>query len=144
MPQSGARCPQTSRSWMKRLAGVLPFETEMAVVAFTSQARGFFSKAATDGLRALKARVRRDFETERTAARLSRAVEVAERLGTTVTAVVRAYINSQPFVAIPIVGCRNLQQLRESLTDADLVLSADVLQYLRGLNRDRQKRSTFH
>ncbi len=104
--------------------------SDMAVVAYTSQARGFFSKASSGGIAALPEAVSRDFRNDQTEARLSRAVELATRLDTSVSAIVRAYISSQPFVAIPIIGCRTVDQLDDSLIDADLVLPSDALQYL--------------
>ena len=105
-------------------------EADMAVLAFSSQAKGFFTKARSGGLPAVKESVRRDYENEQTMARLARAGELAVRLGTSITAIILAYITSQPFVAAPIVGCQSIEQLRDSLADADVILSPDMLHYL--------------
>ena len=102
----------------------------MSVHAFTSQARGFFTKAAAGGLDSLNPRLHRDFENPATLARLQRAQRLARDLGTTVTAVVLASITSRPFVGVPILGCANLDQLRDSLGDVDLTLSAESLRFL--------------
>jgi len=100
------------------------------VCAFTSQARGFFTKAATAGLDAIKPERRRDFENAMTLARLARAKEVAAQLGTTVTAIILAYIKSHAFVSIPIIGPHSLEQLHDSLLDADLMLLPETVRYL--------------
>src|SRR6202011_1743701 len=94
----------------------------LSVHAFTSQARGFFTKAAASGLDALSPKLRRDFENPVTLARLERAQKLARDLGTTGTALVLASITSRPFVGVPILGCANLDQLRDSLGDVDLTL----------------------
>lgn len=103
----------------------------LGVVAFTSQARGYFAKAAAGGVDSLSEELRLAFANERTLARFARAQALALRLGTTITAVVLAYIHSQPFTAIPIVGCNTMGQLRDSLSDPDLRLSPAILRHLR-------------
>ncbi|GAC1433766.1 MAG: aldo/keto reductase [Chloroflexota bacterium] len=102
----------------------------LAVVAYTSQARGFFTKASTLGRDALKPELRRDFENERTLGRLARAEDLARRLGTSVSAVVLAYLTAQPFVSVPIIGPLSLDHLRDSLEGADLILTPEMLRYL--------------
>jgi aryl-alcohol dehydrogenase-like predicted oxidoreductase len=102
----------------------------MSVHAFTSQARGFFTKAAAGGLDSLSPKLRHDFENPATLARLERARQVARNLGTTVTAVVVASITSRPFVGVPILGCVTRDQLRDSLGDVDLTLSPETLRFL--------------
>ncbi len=102
----------------------------MSVHAFTSQARGFFTKAAAGGLAALSPQLRRDFENPPTLARLERAQQVAHDLGTTVTAIVLASITGRPFVGVPILGCVNVEQLNDSLGDIDLTLSPESLHFL--------------
>lgn len=102
----------------------------MSVHAFTSQARGFFTKATAGGLDSLNPQLRHDFENPVTLARLERAQLVARDLGTTVTAVVLASIASRPFVGVPILGCVTLDQLHDSLGDVDLTLSPETLNFL--------------
>jgi aryl-alcohol dehydrogenase-like predicted oxidoreductase len=45
---------------------------------------------------------------------------------------VLAYLLSQPFVTVPIVGCRTLGQLVDSLAAADLRLSSEELAAIDG------------
>ncbi len=103
---------------------------EMAVIPFSSQARGFFAQASAGGVDALKEGVRRTYENDQSRARLTRAQDLARRLGASVTAVALASITAQPFVAVPIVGCRSLDQLADTLASADLTLTPAQLDYL--------------
>jgi aryl-alcohol dehydrogenase-like predicted oxidoreductase len=102
----------------------------LSVHAFTSQARGYFTKATDGGLESLNPKLRHDFENPVTLARLQRAQQLARELGTTVTAVILASIMSRPFVSVPILGCVNLDQLRDSLGGVDLTLSSENLRFL--------------
>jgi aryl-alcohol dehydrogenase-like predicted oxidoreductase len=102
----------------------------MSVHAFTSQARGFFTKTSQGGLSSLSPNLRKDFENPTTLARLERAQQVAKEIGTSVTAVVIASIASRPFASVPILGCVTLDQLQDSLGDVDLTLSPERLRYL--------------
>jgi hypothetical protein len=64
----------------------------MGVMAFTVQARGFFSKSAANGVDSLKPERRREFENGEHLARLALAQQLAQELGVSVTAVTLAYI----------------------------------------------------
>lgn len=102
----------------------------MAVIPYTSQARGFFTKAAAGGLDALRPKLRQDFANERTLGRLTRAQELAARLNVSITAIVLAYLTSQPFVTVPIIGPHTLDQLRDCLAFVDLTLTPAQRRYL--------------
>lgn len=52
---------------------------------------------------------------------------IAMRRGAAIEAVVLAYLTSQPFVTVPIVGCRTVDQLESTLAGIDLRLDADEL-----------------
>jgi aryl-alcohol dehydrogenase-like predicted oxidoreductase len=102
----------------------------LAVVAFTSQAHGFFTRAAAGGLESLKPDRRQHFENPTNLGRLERAQVLAQRLGVSVSAIVLAYITSHPFVGIPVIGPRSQEQLHDSLADAELTLTPEQLRYL--------------
>jgi aryl-alcohol dehydrogenase-like predicted oxidoreductase len=53
--------------------------------------------------------------------------EIAEAHGTTMASVSLAWLMAQPAVTAPIMGARTVEQLREQLPAADLVLSGDEL-----------------
>ena len=59
--------------------------------------------------------------------RWPRVKQLAEEYGAPVSHIVLSYLTSQPFVAIPIIGCRTLEQLQDSTTAVNLVLTpADI------------------
>ena len=104
----------------------------MPVVAYTSQARGFFSKAAQDGVDKLKPDLRAAFENAENLARVERAVVLAHELGVTVSAITLAYLTSQTVAGIPVIGPMSLTQLQDSLGAADLKLTAGQVRFLMG------------
>jgi aryl-alcohol dehydrogenase-like predicted oxidoreductase len=102
----------------------------MGVLAFTSQARGFFSKAAAGGVGSLEPELRRDFENDENLERLAHARQLARDLGTAVAAIVVAFITSQAVASVPIIGPQTLEQLHDSLAEPDLVLTPEMIHYL--------------
>jgi aryl-alcohol dehydrogenase-like predicted oxidoreductase len=63
--------------------------------------------------------------------RLQRVQELAQLHGCSGTEVALAYLTSQSFPTFPIIGCRTLQQLEESVRAGDLQLDANTVSYLR-------------
>ena len=106
----------------------------MPVVAYTSQARGFFSKAAEGGMDRLKPELRAAFENAENLARLDRAKVLAHELGVTVSAITLAYLTSQTVAGIPVIGPMSMDQLQDSLGAADLKLTAAQIGFLIGRN----------
>jgi len=102
----------------------------LAVMAYSSQAKGFFSKYARDGENIEQAMKRR-FWNDKNLARAKKVIELSNELKVPVAAIPLAWLACQPFPAIPIIGPRNAAQLEESLTAADLTLPPDVVEELR-------------
>ena len=113
-------------------------ERNLPVVAFTSQARGFFSKASDAGVSALKPELRTAFENPENLSRLERAQKLAKHLGVSISAIVLAYVTSQTVTGIPIIGPVSDVQLKSSLDGCDLALSQSHIQFLLG-QTDRWK-----
>jgi aryl-alcohol dehydrogenase-like predicted oxidoreductase len=70
------------------------------------------------------------YQVEANRVRFERVKRLAADSGLSVTQVVLGYLLSQPFTSVPIVGCRTVEQLRDSLTAADVRLDADQVRYL--------------
>lgn len=104
----------------------------MPIVAYTAQARGFFSKAAQTGIDGLKPDLRAAFENPENLARLDRAKGLAHELGVSVSAITLAYLTSQTVAGIPVIGPMSLAQLQDSLAAADLRLTAGQIGFLLG------------
>lgn len=100
------------------------------VTAYSSQAKGFFARAAAQGLDAINQKAFARFCTPDNIARLERVKEYAEQAGLTPTAVALGYILCNPVPAAAIAGCKTVEQLRDTLTAADVELPEAVVQWL--------------
>jgi aryl-alcohol dehydrogenase-like predicted oxidoreductase len=100
----------------------------MALLAYSSQAHGFFTKLdrssnISEGDILL-------FDNEINLKRLNRIRELAKRYQVEINDIVLAYLVSQPFPTIPIVGCRRVEQIHSSVRAVELTFTADELAYL--------------
>ena len=100
-------------------------ETGLAAMAYSSQAGGLFQKLAGGN-----SSVGSAYPLKANQRRLARIEQLAQETGLSITQIVLAYLSSQPFVTVPVVGCRTLEQLNDSLTAADTVLSAEQIDFL--------------
>jgi aryl-alcohol dehydrogenase-like predicted oxidoreductase len=102
-------------------------ETGMAVIAYSSQAGGFFSKlpgARPDPASSLR---ESPYWTEANIRLAEEAESVARRTGAPVSSIVLAYIMSQEMTAIPVIGCHSMAQLEDSLQAAEMRLDTATL-----------------
>ena len=102
-------------------------ESGMAAVAYSSQAGGIFQKLSGDSQRIGSA-----YPLGPNRARLARISAVSADTGLSITQIVLGYLMAQPFVTVPIVGCRTEAQLRDSLTAADVRLTPEQCAFLGG------------
>jgi len=104
--------------------------TQLTAIPYSSQARGFFTKMER-GI-ALGDWDRRMYYNDENLRRFERCKHLALEMGRPITHIVLGYLMSAPFTTIPIIGCRTVEQLSESVGAADLVLTPDAMQYLSG------------
>lgn len=107
----------------------LHVEMQIACVPYSSQAGGFFQKVASGATSAEQMRM---YAGEENTQRAKRVQHVAQETGMTISEVVLAYLLSQPFAVFPIIGCRTLDQLRDTLTAHDKRLSPAQVAVLDG------------
>lgn len=100
-------------------------EVGWAVIPYTSQARGIFSKLAQGGEATLREGERKSYLNEVNLQRLTRIQALATQHDATVAQVVLAYLICQLVPTIPVVGCRTVAHLTESLEAAELTLTVD-------------------
>ena len=98
----------------------------LAAVPYGSQAGGFFTKWDSNPDSVTNSQ----FATEANLTLGPFLQATASDLGTTVSAVVVAWLLAQPYVTIPIVGCRTVDQLEDSLSANLLNLPEDVIDRL--------------
>ena len=104
-------------------------QTGMAAVPYNSQAGGFFSKMDVDAKSVEKSGMYSDGNVKLYGYLKS----VADELDVPISQIVLAYFWKQPFVSIPIVGCRNLEQLTDSVNAVNCDLSDNVMQEISAL-----------
>jgi aryl-alcohol dehydrogenase-like predicted oxidoreductase len=106
-------------------------QTGLAAIPYSSQAGGLFNKMAV-GAKVANPGINRMYQTPENTNRFERIQRLAHDAGLSITQVVLGYLLAQPFVTVPIVGCRTLDQLNDSLRAADAVLPAEQVRYLEG------------
>jgi len=101
----------------------------MTLLAWSSQARGFFAGAASPGNSSDKD-LARCWYSEDNFRRLDRAQELASQRGVLAINVALAYVLCQPFPTFALVGPRVLQETRVALQGLDVQLSPEELRWL--------------
>jgi aryl-alcohol dehydrogenase-like predicted oxidoreductase len=103
------------------------------VFAYSSQAKGFFARGASQGLGALSRKANDRYAVPENIERLERVKRYAVENGITPTAAALGYITCNRVPGIAIIGCKNGEQLADSLTASDVDLpTADVEWLFRG------------
>ena len=104
-------------------------ETNFPVVAYSSQAGGFFAgkydpEAPTPGAEP-NPNIVRCFGSEENYARLAEVKKMAAEKGCTPNQLALAYLTNQPFPVFPIAGPNSVDQVRDSCNAGDIVLGAE-------------------
>jgi aryl-alcohol dehydrogenase-like predicted oxidoreductase len=99
----------------------------ISVWAYSSQANGFFTKMAQGGVDSLKRGLVKKFVSPLNLARFEKAQQLADELNVSITAVALAYLTSQPFPTVPIIGCSSLEQLEQSMEARDIALTPEMI-----------------
>lgn len=106
-------------------------ESSLPVIAYSSQGKGIFSLLKKGGEAALNDSIRENYLNERTLRRFRAAEKLSRRYGVPISSVVLAYIYANPSVSAHVlIGPVNVQQLEDSLTNSDFVLSREEMQEL--------------
>lgn len=102
-------------------------ETGLAVVPYTSQAKGFFTKLALPPDRQPAGLAQDEYHTPSNlaAGRVVAGLAAARRVAP--GAIVLAYLWSRPFPVVPIVGCRTVAQLEDCAAALPVRLTAAEL-----------------
>lgn len=105
-------------------------ETKMAAIPYSSQANGFFTKLDNANKLPLSDGFVKKYYNSTNIERFERIKKLAAYMSLSIGEVVLGYLTSQPFVTIPVVGCRTAGQLSESLKAGDLAFDSNILDYL--------------
>ena len=110
-----------SRAWLTR--------TQMPLLPWSSQARGFFTDRAASG-KTDDPELVRCWYSDDNWERRRRAVELAARRGVLPINVALAYVLNQPFPTFPLIGPRTLEETRTSLPAVAVALTPGELRWL--------------
>ncbi len=103
-------------------------ETQLTAIPFTSQAQGFFSKLVSE---TDDTPLDTPYATPDNKRRFDELQTLSPQTKASSAALVLGFLIAQPFPTIPIVGCRTIGQLQDSLTA--LSLNEDSLRALRDI-----------
>ncbi len=98
-------------------------QTGLAAIPYSSQANGILQKLVEGRAQDIRPGQRANYPLEANRLRAAAAQALAQELGTTLTGVVLGYLQSMPFVTVPIIGPRSSTQLHDSLAGADVRLT---------------------
>ncbi len=111
-------------------------DTALLAVPYSSQAGGFFQKLDAGQEDSLSRGARRTYDHRVNRTRWARIQELSRETGLTVTQLVLGYLLSQPFPTVPIAGCKTEAHLLDSLSAAEVRLTAQERLYLEGREHD--------
>ncbi len=103
------------------------------VMAFSSQAKGLFSKAIENGLDSLNQKITSRFLSDRNLAKIEWVREYCEKYNISPATAVLSYINSNPIPAASIIGCSSVSQLQDSMLNSDYIMAFDDIQMLKNI-----------
>ncbi len=102
--------------------------TKMPVIAYSSQAKGFFSKMAEKGESALSEKARTRYLCEENLRRVEVLKALAKKYNCSVASVIcAAFCSFDTPEVFPIIGGKNTDQVKDSLLGADITLEKDEL-----------------
>jgi predicted dehydrogenase/aryl-alcohol dehydrogenase-like predicted oxidoreductase len=110
------------RAWLKK--------TQMALLPWSSQARGFFVPERAHPERKDDRSLVECWYSDDNFKRQARAIEVAKTYGVEPIVVALAWVLCQPFPTFPLIGPRTVQETRSSLAALDLQLTKKEMKYL--------------
>jgi predicted dehydrogenase/aryl-alcohol dehydrogenase-like predicted oxidoreductase len=110
------------RAWLKR--------TQTALLPWSSQARGFFVPARAQPGRLEDHSLVECWYSEDNFRRQARAIELASQYGVDPISIALAWVLCQPFPTFPLIGPRQLSEMRSSLAALDVQLKPKEMKYL--------------
>lgn len=98
-------------------------QSGMAVFAYAAQAKGLFSKLDQGGVEALSSKAQDRYLSEENLRRFALLKELSGRYGASVGQLaIAAICSNRDFPTFPIVGCKNIPQLTESMGGAGITM----------------------
>lgn len=103
-------------------------ENNMPVVAYSSQAKGFFSKLAEQGESALSEKAKKRYLCEENIKRTEVLKRFSEKYNVSIAAIIcGAFSSFENPEVFPVIGGSRLEQIEQSLTGADVKIDKEEL-----------------
>ncbi len=102
-------------------------KTGMAEIPYQSQANGLYNRIHNGTIDQISQSLRTMYRMDEAKERYQRMLGLMAVTGLSITQVVLGYLRGQPFTTVPIIGCRNLEQLEDSMSAIDVALTADQI-----------------
>jgi len=103
----------------------------MTVFAWGSQAHALFRRADKYGWENLPESLLNEFGSEDNRIRYERVKEYSKESGLSISQITLAYITCNRLPGVALIGCKNMEQLNDSMSAADIVIGEDELNRLR-------------
>ncbi len=105
-------------------------KNKMLYLCFSSQGKGIFSKVIAGKEDTISERAKARFLTPVNRERIKRVATLCEMLNAKPEDIVISYITSQKSNSIAIIGSSKPEQIKSSLSNTDLTLTEEMLEYL--------------
>lgn len=122
--------PFLGLAWLDRAAHEFHVETGLAVIPYTAQAKGFFTKFQLPPERRPRDFAEHEFNTPPNQALARLVGGLARARGVTPNAVVLGYLWTRAFPVVPIVGASRPEQLDDNFAATGFRLSAEEMRAL--------------
>ena len=109
-------------------------ETRLAVVPYSSQAGGFFSKLNSGDKLAKESPLQSSYASSTNLALFSTIKELAEKYERPISHIVLGYLLSQRIPVIPVFGSSSIEQLNDTIIGVETELSEHEIKLLDSLN----------
>lgn len=104
-------------------------QTQMPLLSWSSQARGFFTGLYSPEVKDNEDLVR-VFYSDDNWERLARAKQLGEEMGVSMIQIALAYVMNQPYPTCALIGARNEAELQSCEVGAEIVLTREQLDWL--------------
>ena len=105
-------------------------QSGLAAFAYESQARGFFHKMHNGAEENISKALSEQYKSEKNKKRLNKALELCKETGKPLTVVILSYLLSQPFPSAAQITSSSVEQLNDSLQNADFRLTKEQLAFI--------------
>ena len=103
---------------------------DITAIPYSSQSKGFFAKLNSDKKRDKEKTKKSNYNTAENLNIYKNLLKITEKLDMSITEIVLSYLISQDIDTIPIVGCRTIEQLKDSLKAVNKKIPQEILHKL--------------